>query len=122
MTENETLIERASALLGDVEFLDYEFIVAESHGGVTIRARYMEPDVYAPQNGDEEQLTRKWLISPGMTDSEIVSTAFKCCLTSMEHRTREHFMYKGRRIFGPHFDINDLVEICKDRESAGGRK
>lgn len=121
--ENDKLIRRARTILTRIEFLDYKFIVSDSHGGVTLRGSYSEPDVYGqPMDGDETQLTRKWLLNPDMTDSEIVSTAFKCCLTSMEHRTREHFLYRGKRIFGPHFDIEDLANLCKDRENAGGRR
>jgi hypothetical protein len=119
---NIELVERATKLLAEVKLPDYTFIVALSRAGVTLRASYMEPDIYHPTEGEHVQLTRKWVLSPHMTDSEIVSTAFKCALTSYEHRVREHFTYRGRRIFGPHFDIEDLVLLCRDRENAGGRK
>lgn len=118
-TDNQSLMVRAHILLGQVNCLDYKFEVRESHGGIVIRARYEEADTYTGEPA--EQFTRKWIITPLMTDSEIVQTALKCCLTSMEHRTRESFKYKGRRIFGPHFDIEDLYALCKDRENAGGR-
>lgn len=118
---NDELIVQAWLVLDRVRFPDYTFEVRESHGGVHLQAYYTEPNVIT--GVEEEQRTRKWLLSPHMTDSEIVLTAFKCCLTSMEHRTREHFTYRGSRIFGPHFDIEDLVEICdKGRNDAGGRK
>ena len=113
------LIERASLALADVKFGDYTFEVRQGHGGVFLRAAYMEPDVYTGKV--ERQETRKWLLSPHMTKSEIVQTAFKCCWTSFEHRCREGFLYKGRRVFGPHFDVDDLWNLCKDRENAGGR-
>jgi hypothetical protein len=118
--ETTDLIERCLNWLQHVQFMDYKFQVRESHGGVFMQASYMEPDTYTRDM--ETQLTRKWLLSPGMTESEVVQTAFKCCLTSMEHRTRESFLYQGARIFGPHFDVTDLVALCKDREDAGGRK
>ena len=114
------LIERAEAILADVTFGDYHFEVRAGHGGVFLRASYMEPDVYS--GVVERQETRKWLLSPHMTKSEIVQTAFKCCWTSFEHRCREGFLYKGRRVFGPHFDVDDLWNLCDDRENAGGRK
>lgn len=99
--------------------MDYTFNVRESHGGVFLQARYTEPDTYS--GVPESQLTRKWLLSPYMTKSEVIQTAFKCCLTSMEHRAREGFRYKGARVFGPHFDVDDLVGLCRHRENAGGR-
>ena len=120
---NAVLVKRAEEVLKNVSFTDYHFVVAEGHGGVYLRAWYMEKDVYNPEGAMEKQLTRKWLLHPEMTDSEIVQTAFKCCMTSYEHRSREHFLYKGHRVFGPHFDVEDLVKLCKDgRENAGGRR
>lgn len=113
------MIARIQQLLTHVVFQNYNWEVRRGHGGVFLRAWYMEADVYSHK--PEKQYTRKWLLSPHMTDSEIVQTAFKCCLTSMEHRTREDFTYKGKRVFGPHFDIEDLVRLCRKRENAGGR-
>lgn len=51
---------------------------------------------------------RKWLLSEHMTKSELVQTAFKAVVTALEHEAREHFLYKGRPVFGPHFDVDEL--------------
>jgi hypothetical protein len=61
--------------------------------------------------------TRQWFISQNMTESEVVQTAFKCVLTAIEHEAREQFKYEGQAIFGPHFNVNDLVALA-----AAGRK
>lgn len=114
------MLARADALLARTTFLNYRFEVRDSHGGVFIKAVYDEPDTYT--GVIEPQHTRKWLLSPHMTDSEIVQTVFKLCLTSMEHRTREGFVFAEARVFSPHFDVWDLVKLCKDdRENTGGR-
>lgn len=113
------LVLRAMAVLVNVKFPNYEFLVRAGHGGVFLRAQYPHADIYTDKI--EQQLTRKWLLSPDMTDSEVVQTAFKCCWTSFEHRCREAFLYRGRRIFGPHFDVDDLWRLCAGREAAGGR-
>lgn len=119
--DTDAFIERLELLLRDINFGDYTFQVGREGDRLHLKAVYDEPDIYTDKL--ETQTTRKWLLSPYMTDSEIVQTAFKLCLTSMEHRTRELFKYKGARIFGPHFDVDDLVTLCKDgREDAGGRK
>ena len=60
---------------------------------------------------DGWQKTRKWRLSRYMTKSEIVQTALLCVLTSAEHQVREHFLYKGKRVFGPHFDVDELARI-----------
>lgn len=120
MSDTAKLVEKATAWLSQIEFLNYSFNVRESHGGVFLQAAYVDSDIYTGKS--EIQRTRKWLLSPAMTESEVISTAFKCCLTSMEHRTREAFKFNGSRIFGPHFNVNDLWRLCQDREDAGGRE
>jgi hypothetical protein len=117
---NEELVARVKELIRNVVFPDYTFKVTESHGGVHLHAEYMDADIYTRQW--EMQTTRRWKLTPYMTDSEIVQTMFKCCMTSYEHRCREAFQYKGARVYGPHFDVEDLVKLCKDGEAAGGRK
>lgn len=56
---------------------------------------------------------RKWYLSPHMTKSELVATAFKAVLTFQEHEAREQFTYRGRRVFGPHIDIDALHEVAE---------
>jgi hypothetical protein len=52
------------------------------------------------------------MLSTFMTKSELVQTAFKAVMTASEHEIRETFTYKGRRIFGPHFDVEALWSIA----------
>jgi len=99
------------AVVAEIHYLDYFFHVIERNGICFLQAEYLEPDIIT---GDAAiQKTRKWHLSDLAVTSEIVQTAFKCVITSMEHRAREHFLYKGERVFGPHFDVEALVEIAK---------
>jgi len=61
------------------------------------------------------QTSRKWRLSTYMTKSELVQTALKAVLTAEEHEARETFHYKGEAIFGPHFDIEELVRIAQEK-------
>lgn len=58
------------------------------------------------------QFGRKWKVSEHMTKSELVQTAFKAVLTAQEHEIREQFLYKGRPIFSPHYDVDKLWELA----------
>ncbi len=108
-------IETAKSILTVCDFKDYTFKVDVSRtGAVYLQATYLEADTVTGKI--EMQYTRRWFLSPEMTSSEIVSTAFKCALTSMEHRTREWFLYRGRAVYQPHYDVNDLWAICENRE------
>lgn len=65
-------------------------------------------------NGINEPLKcRKWLLSGYMTKSEFVQTCFKAVMTAEEHEIREEFKYRDKQVFGPHFDVDFLVENIK---------
>lgn len=104
-------IERLREIVAQCSFMDYSFHVkTDGRGDLYLQATYIEPDIDTDLL--ETQTTRRWFLSPSMTKSEVVQTVFKCCITSMEHRTREHFTYRERRVFGPHFDVDALWGIC----------
>lgn len=90
-------------------------VLVDGRGEMYLQATYNEADI---KTGDiETQHTRRWFLSPEMTKSEVVATCFKCIITSMEHRTREHFTYRGERIYGPHFDVEALHSIAHKTDS-----
>jgi hypothetical protein len=109
-------VDAARAAIAECSFKDYTFAVTKSEttGAVYLAATYLEPDTVTGLV--ETQHTRRWFLSPAMGRSEIVATAFKCALTSMEHRTREWFLYNGRAVYQPHYDVDALWEICEERQ------
>lgn len=74
----------------------------------------VEFDAY---NGWDQTTTRqkgrKWLLSEHMTRNEVVQTCFLAVMTAAEHEVRENFRYKGRAIFGPHWDPNVLWKMSR---------
>lgn len=78
---------------------------------VAQRVRDVETDEWKEYRG------RKWYISSHMCKSELVQTAFKAVMTFYEHEIRENFTYKGKRVFGPHFDVEELVAIADKTET-----
>lgn len=107
-------IEAAKQAIAECEYPGYKFHVqVDGRGEVFLQATYYEPDTIS---GDPDlQHTRRWFLSPAMSKSEIVQTAFKCIITSMEHRAREWFTWNNRAIFHPHHNIEKLWEICEER-------
>lgn len=67
-------------------------------------------------NGQQHR-GRKWYVSPHATDSEIVQTALMAVIAAEEHEAREHFLVDGQAIFGPHHDVNALIDIKQDVRS-----
>jgi hypothetical protein len=88
---------------------------------------YLQATFFATcaKTGEREvQFTRKWYISHEATVSEVVQTALKLVLTSVEHEARESFKYCGHAIFGPHLSVEKLLQLhldgiaCDEREAA----
>ena len=104
-------LEEMRAVIAEIEYSDYTFEIFEKNGVPYLQGRYLEPDIVTGDLADQH--TRKWQLSEYMVKSELVQTALKCALISAEHRVREHFKYRGQRIFGPHFDVDALYELAK---------
>jgi hypothetical protein len=99
----------------------YEFaVLLDGRGEIYLQAAYSEPDTVT--GAESRQLTRRWFLSPEMTKSELVQTAFKCIITSMEHRVREWFRYAGNAVFSPHYDVDALWELCEKKMFVGREK
>ena len=100
MTYNELVLA-----MSDVRFPGYTFEVHLSgRGEQYLRATFCVETF--------THHTRRWLLSPAMTKSEVVQTALKCVLAAVEHEAREAFTYRGRAIFGPHFDVDVLWDAA----------
>jgi hypothetical protein len=104
-------IVQIQRIISDITFRDWEFLITEKGDGFLIQISYRTVDV---DTGEMAlQKGRKWYVSSWAIESEIVQTCLKAVITVMEHEAREHFLYKGVRAFGPHFDINALVELAR---------
>ena len=90
----------------------FSISVEEFSGAFCIRLHYMEMDVFSAKL--EQQNTRRWVVSKHSTPSEIAQTVLKAALTSSEHMVREHFTYRGVRVFNPHIDIEQLVWLLTE--------
>lgn len=56
----------------------------------------------------------KAYVSPHSTDDEIVKKVFGLIMAYVEHETREGFMFKGKRIFGPHITLEALMSVADE--------
>lgn len=97
-----------------VEYKDWEFNVGvESSGAPFLQIVFEDPTQPA---GARTQYCRKWLLYRTMNQSEAVRTAWAAVLQAEEHEARERFRYRGRRIMGPHFDVDKLVDFYARKE------
>lgn len=103
-------LEEVQAVVRNVAFMDRTFRVGLKGNGYFLQVQYMEEDIITKKL--ELQRARKWYVSSYSTTTEIVETAFKACRTSMEHVLKEHFTYKHRRVYSPHFSIEARIAMC----------
>lgn len=116
-----TPIFRLRAALDRCQFGDWKFKLKSAPAGVI----FLQIEFNAPctTTGESESWkSRKWQLSEHMTDSEVVQTAFKAVLTAQEHEAREKFKYRGRAIFGPHFNVDRLWELAGRDDAQQVRK
>ena len=119
-------LDEMKAIVTDIDYPGYRLKIGTKGASATVsydgysngaevvpylQACYDEPDIVTGQMS--EQCTRKWMLSFHMVKSELVQTALKMLLTSHEHRTREHFKYRGERVFSPHFDVDAMWETAR---------
>jgi hypothetical protein len=121
MKKTKQTIATVRALLDRVHFdserIAYRFHVGRMGGGWYLQVRYFDED--ADTGKAEPQHGRKWYVSRHATDGEVVQTALKAILTSLEHFAREHFRFDGQPIYGPHFELAALVEAARARRVEG---
>ncbi len=108
-------MNRFDTLLKHVKYKEFGFKVGSD--GERFFLQVYNMDLCAKSNQIELQKGRKWFLSPYMTDSEVITTAFKAIMTFEEHETRENFRYKGKAIFGPHINVEALHSICDELEA-----
>jgi len=106
-------------VLHDIQFNDWIFDLRFYSGRPYLRVRFAGP--CSTTGRFQEWEGRKWFLSSPTSKSEIVQTAFKAVITALEHEARETFRYKGEAIFGPHFDCDLLVELCKRSDALDAR-
>lgn len=112
MSQQKLTREDIEKILKDVQFQDRKFLLLDKDDGFLVQMSYMEADVENPDAGPVEQKTRKWYVSPYMTETEIVETCWAMVQRSMMHIAGEHFKYRGKRVYSPHFDIYGRLYLC----------
>ena len=97
-------------LLKQVQYRKHQFKIIDKPNlnGFLLQLKFTAPCMVTKH--PQLQSGRKWYISPHMTQSEIIHTAFKAVLTAEEHEIREAFLYRNQAIFAPHLCVNWLSD------------
>jgi hypothetical protein len=98
-----------SVTMQDLELTNFQFHIGYDPGSAYLQVVFWARDS-RPGVLPIEQRGRKWRLSEHMTPSEIVRTQFMAVMAVVEHEVRELFEYRGGAIFGPHIDIEALLD------------
>jgi len=101
-------------------FLQIQFDAIDNDGELLV---YDANDSMYPEIKIEQPLVRqycrKWYLSPHMSKSELVRTAWKAYEAAILHEAQEMFKYKGEAIYNPHIDVDAMVSIAGIHNSRG---
>jgi len=103
-----TTLAGVQAIIANITFRDYEWVVLEKGDGFLLQATFYAPD--SETGAPALQKCRKWYVSSHATTNEVIRTAWKAILAAIEHEAAEDFLYKGVTVFNPHVDFDAVVE------------
>jgi hypothetical protein len=101
------LAERVRVILSAIRYKDWNVRMHFEHNIYYLQVHFVAKDTQTNKE-DSLQSGRKWLLSPHMTDSEIVQTAYLAVKTAEEHEILENFLLDGQPIFCPHMNLFEL--------------
>lgn len=113
---DETFVDRINRIAGDIELAENYSIhigvdAEVSNGRFFYQIRCWRKDVITGEMGTG--FGGKAYLSEHATDSELVQTIFGLYKGYWEHEARETFQYKGRRVYGPHIDVEAQWEVAR---------
>ncbi len=109
-------------IVGDITFRTWRFVTSPIGQGFLLQVIFFTDAEDFTAAIYEKQRGRKWYISRFSTKSEVVRTALKAVLTAVEHEAREDFHFRESRVFGPHIDVDALIEICSRKDARDDRR
>jgi hypothetical protein len=102
-------------ILADISYQDWEIALVVENEIQFLQVQFEELCMCRTKEKMMRHYCRKWRISPKITKSELVQTAFHAIMTAEEHEIRERFTYKGSAVYGPHFDVEQLAQLYRDK-------
>lgn len=101
-------------ILRDIKYKDgyyFELLQDADGGRMYVQVAFLRPDIVTGKEGWGR--SGKRYVSEHMCKSEFVALCMGTVLALEEHEAREMFKYRGRRIFGPHIDVDALWEVAR---------
>lgn len=104
-------LEELKAVLQDITYKDWTFRIGKMGDGFFLQVQFTS-NSNDETEGLELKRGRKWHLSPYMSKSEVVQTAFLAVMTAEEHETRQGFKYREQPIFCPIYSSDALADFA----------
>jgi hypothetical protein len=103
--------EHFESILRDVSVGNWELHLRQDpgFGRFFLQIQFLADDSETGETA-VRQHCRKWYLSPHMTKSEVVRTAYLAYTQAVLHEADETFKYCGRSIYNPHINVDALGE------------
>lgn len=101
-------------ILANIKYKDgYYFDLKQDAEGDRwyVQIAFLRPDIVTGIEG--WGYSGKRYVTKHMSKSEFVALCMGTVLALEEHEAREMFRYRGRRVFGPHIDVDALWEVAR---------
>lgn len=113
---SETMVARYHEIASQIDLADEFRVIVEQDkekpfGRYYYQIKFWRTDVIT--GIDDWGYGGKAYLSPHASDNELVQTIFGLYKGVWEHEARESFMWRGRRVFGPHIASQALWDVAK---------
>lgn len=115
-TSDQAFLARLEAIRADIDLpTQFTVLIARDKKNPAGRFYFQIEAVRADTFTGKQGTGRggKAYLSEEATDSELVQTIFGLYDSYCHHEVRETFLWRGRRVFGPHVDITAHWEIAE---------
>lgn len=124
-TAESHLAERHDAFMARIQVIvddialpeNFRIVFEQEPGGQPyLQIACLRPDTFTGEMG--EGRGRPARLTENVTRSEVVFTVWGLFESYVIHEAREAFLYRGRRVLGPHMDIDAIWSVA-DQLDAG---
>lgn len=93
------------------------YVTHDDEARVFLNMRVGRPDSFTGEMAVGDIWQRQ--VYPSMTETQIAHMMIGMSIDYSEHEAREAFMWKGRRVFGPHIDVAAQWAVSEKYEKRG---
>lgn len=109
----KALVNAFQGIANSFEYKNWQYNIKLDGERPYLQIEFMDFDSVTGEY--ERQTSRKYQLSPYMTDSEVIQTALLATIVTEQHEVREYFKYDDISIYGPHTSAAERVRLLSEK-------